>query len=107
MDPNTPNVDTNTGYKNPIPTLDRSQVAGPDSLSQGNTFFHSAVFDVMSDASGVVTVYTWSDPNGFGSTVQGASLLNGFSLSNVPEPASMAMFALGLVGIAGLRRRVR
>jgi hypothetical protein len=102
-DVNTPPVDT--GYKNPIPILDRSQVAGPDALSQVDTFFHSASFFTTSDAAGMVTVYTWSDPNGFGNTVQGASLLNGFQLSPTPEPTSLVLFGLGLVGLAFRRRR--
>ena len=103
MDANTPPV--NTGYKNPVPILGRSQVAGPDSLSQVNTLFHSASFLTTADGSGVATIYTWADPNGFGQTVQGASLLNGFQLGPVPEPASLVLVALGLCGLAGYRRR--
>jgi hypothetical protein len=107
MDPNTPTVNTDTGYKNPIPTLARSQVAGPDSLSTGTPYFHSASFLTRANASGAITVYTWSDPNGFGGTVQGASVLNGFQLGLVPEPSTLVLFAAGFVGMASLRRRVR
>jgi len=105
FDTSTPPV--NTGYKNPIPTFVRSQVAGPDSLSQADPYFHSASFATKADGSGVVTVYTWSDPNGFGSTVQGASLLNGFQIVayTVPEPMSLTIFSLGIVGLMFGRRR--
>jgi hypothetical protein len=107
MDPNTPAVNTNTGYKNPIPTLARSQVAGPDSLSTGNPYFHSASFLTRADGSGAITVYTWSDPNGFGGTVQGASLLNGFQLGIIPEPATLLMFGLGMTFVVAMRRSAR
>jgi hypothetical protein len=93
------------GVNNVIPYWARSQVAGPDSLSQVDTFFHSATFATTADANGVVTVYTWSDPNGFGGTVQGASLLGGFQIGNIPEPTSLVLFAIGLVGVAVRRRR--
>jgi hypothetical protein len=93
------------GVNNPIPKYARSQVAGPDALSQVNTFFHSASFLTTADATGKLTIYSWSDPNGFGSTVQGASLLNGFSIGNIPEPASLALVFVGLAGLAGFRRR--
>lgn len=93
------------GVDNPIPHYARSQVAGPDSLSQVDTFFHSASFLTTTDAAGVLTVYTWADPNGFGSTVQGASLLNGFSVGNIPEPTSMVLVFVALAGLAGFRRR--
>ena len=104
MDPNTPVV--NTGYKNPIPTKGRSQVAGPDSLSMSNFYFHSKSFVTRANASGVITVYTWADPNGFGNTVQGASLLNGFQLGNIPEPATLLIFGLGMTFVVAQRRRI-
>lgn len=93
------------GVNNPIPKLGRSQVAGPDSLSAGYAFFHSSSFLTTADGTGKVTVYAWSDPNGFGSTVQGASLMNGFSLATVPEPTSLVLVFVGLAGLAGSRRR--
>jgi hypothetical protein len=93
------------GVNNPIPKKGRSQVAGPDSLSASDPYFHSLTFLTTADASGKVTVYTWSDPNGFGSTVQGASLLNGFQLGIVPEPASIGLCALGLAGLMSTYRR--
>jgi hypothetical protein len=33
------------------------------------------------------------------------ALLDGISIDPVPEPASIAIFGLGLLGLAGLRRR--
>lgn len=105
MDPNTPDVDT--GYKNPIPTLARSQVSGPDALSMSDPYFHSASIVSTADGNGDVIVYGWSDPNGFGQTVQGASLLNGFAVGVIPEPTSAVLFVAGLIGITGVRRRNR
>jgi hypothetical protein len=89
------------GVNNPIPTALRSPTSGPDSA---DPFAYAASFNTTADASGVVTVYTWADPNSF-SGVQGASLLNGFQLAQVPEPASLALCAFALVGVA--IRRVR
>jgi hypothetical protein len=95
------------GVNNPIPHYGRSQVAGPDALSTADPYFHSLSFATRSDASGAVTVYTWADPNGFGGTVQGASLLNGFQLGVfVPEPTSLAICSVGLIGMLFTRRRV-
>jgi hypothetical protein len=95
-----------TGYKNPIPTIARSPVSGPDSLTVGNFYYHSATFMTKSDANGVAVVYVWSDPNGYGSTSQGATLLSGFQIgNNVPEPATFGLVAFGLVSLVALRRR--
>jgi hypothetical protein len=100
------------GTMNPIPTLGRSQVSGPDSLTLrnqgGNPFWFSSSFLVKSSATGSVTIYTWSDPNSPQiAQTQGASLLNGFRLASLPEPTSIALFAIGLVGLVGLRRRMK
>jgi len=95
------------GTNNPIPTLGRSQVSGPDSLSAGNVLYHSATFSPVADATGKITVYTWSDPNSPQiAQTQGATLLNGFLIETVPEPASVVLVFMGAVGllIAGRRR---
>ncbi len=89
------------GVNNPVPTLVRSPTSGPDSP---NPYAYAATFYTTADAGGVVTVYTWADPNSF-SGVQGASLLNGFQLAEIPEPTSLALLGISLVGIA-LKRRV-
>jgi hypothetical protein len=70
-------------YKNPIPTLSRSPVSGPDNQ---DPYHYSATFYSKADANGRVTVYGWSDPNGLAPNVQGASILNGFQIGLAPEP---------------------
>ncbi len=107
-DANAGTPDQPTTYKNPIPTIARSPVSGPDSLSAANIYYHAATFITKSDANGAVVIYNWSDPNGYGSTSQGATLLNGFQLgAPVPEPGTVGLLAVGLVSLAGRRRRVR
>jgi hypothetical protein len=104
MDPNTPDADT--GYKNPIPTLARSPISGLDHAD--DPYYYSATFRSTADAGGRLVVYGWSDANTYGgSTIQRASLLNGFQLGLVPEPGAMVLFAFGLAGIGSVRRRVR
>jgi hypothetical protein len=92
---------TDGTYKNPIPTLRRTRISGPDSA---DPYAYAASFYTTADASGVVEVYTWADPQGYGGT-QTASLLNGFQLAAIPEPASLALLGVSLVGFA--LRRVR
>lgn len=89
------------GVNNPIPTARRSPVSGP---SSADPFGYAASFYTTADASGVVEVYGWGDPNSY-SGVQSATLLNGFQLAAVPEPASFVLVAFGLAGVAF--RRVR
>lgn len=89
------------GANNPIPYARRRPTSGPDS---SNPLAYSATFTTVADAGGVVTVYTWADPNSYSGT-QTATLLNGFTLGEIPEPASLALCAFGLVGLA--LRRVR
>jgi hypothetical protein len=106
-DPANNDPPTNTGYKNPIPTLLRTQISGPDSPL--NAYAYAASFNTTSNASGVITLYTWADPNSF-SGVQAATVLNGFQLGAVgaiPEPAALVLFCLGVISIVGPRRRSR
>jgi len=91
------------GVNNPIPTFRRSPISGPDPVA-GQEYLYSATFNTTSDANGVITVYTWADPNSYSGT-QTATLLNGFELGCTPEPTSLVMFLLGLAGVAGFRRR--
>jgi PEP-CTERM motif-containing protein len=89
------------GANNPIPTLARSPVSGP---AGADLYSYAATFRGKSDGSGALTVYGWADPNSF-SGVQGASLLNAFQVGVAPEPTSLVMFALGLLGVALANRR--
>ncbi len=105
-DANAATPDVPTTYKNPIPTITRTPVSGPDSA---DPYHFAATFITKADATGKVVVYNWSDPNGYGSTSQGATLLNGFQVGRtlfVPEPGTLGLVAIGLVGLGGLRRRV-
>jgi hypothetical protein len=90
------------GVNNPIPTLARSAVSGP--AAPDDPYAYAATFLSSSDASGVLTLYGWADPNSF-SGVQGATLLNGFQLAAVPEPGSLILFAFAVAGVAF--RRIR
>lgn len=93
------------GVNNPIPTAVRAPITGEDPMTLGVSGYHySATFRSKSNASGELTIYTWADPNGYSGT-QTVSLINGFQLGVAPEPGTFALFGLGLIGIAGLRRR--
>jgi hypothetical protein len=89
------------GANNPIPKKYRSPVSGP---AGADLYTYAANFASQTNASGVLTLYTWADPNSF-SGVQGASLLNAFQIGLVPEPASLAVFSLGVVGVMLARWR--
>jgi hypothetical protein len=90
------------GVNNPIPTKGRSPTSGPADTTDPTDY--SEVFRAVSDGSGVLELYTWGDPNTYSGT-QTASLLNGFQLAVVPEPTSLFMVALGLLGVALANRR--
>jgi hypothetical protein len=88
-------------YKNPIPTAVRQRLSGPDSA---DPYAYAATFNTTADGSGVIEVYGWGDPQSFSGT-QTVSLLNGFQLAQVPEPASLALVALGMLGLSIWRKR--
>lgn len=89
------------GVNNPIPTARRSAVSGPAATSP---YDYGGSFYTTADAGGVIEVYGWGDPNSYSGT-QTATLLNGFRLAEVPEPASMGLLAISLVGLT-LKRRL-
>lgn len=92
------------GTMNPIPTKRRSPVSGPAGV---DPYSYATSFLTSSNGSGVVTIYSWSDPNSF-SGVQGAAVLNGFDVGlHVPEPATLTLVGCMLIGIACRGRRVR
>jgi hypothetical protein len=90
------------GVNNPIPTKKRSPISGPAAV---DPYAHAATFRAYADGSGVLELYGWGDPNSYSGT-QTASLLNGFQLGVAPEPTSLAMLVIGLLGMmVGGRRR--
>ena len=92
------------GVNNPIPTFARSPSTGPDSV---DPYAYAATFFSTADAGGVLTFYSWADPNSF-SGVQAATLLNGFQIAvAVPEPSTLVLVGAGLVAILVQRRRSR
>jgi hypothetical protein len=91
------------GTLNPIPTWARSAVSGP---AGADAYTYAATFPAVSNGSGVAVFYGWTDANSF-SGVQGAALLNGFTVGLAPEPASAGLFAMALLGLSNIRRRLR
>lgn len=88
------------GGNNPIPTIDRTRTSGADSA---DPYAYSTTFLSLADASGIVSVYGWADPNTFAGA-QTASLLNGFQIALVPEPSGILVLSLGLMSALGRRR---
>lgn len=90
------------GTLNPIPTRARSAVSGP---AGADAYTYAATFPAVANGSGVAVFYGWADPNSF-TGVQGASLLNGFSVGLAPEPASAGMVVMAFLGLSSIRRRM-
>lgn len=88
-------------YKNPIPFATRSRTSGPDSA---DPYAYATTFYTTANGAGSIEVYTWADPQGYSGT-QTASLLNAFQIGQVPEPASLILIGIGMIGLAVCRRR--
>lgn len=88
-------------YKNPIPTARRTRISGPDS---SDPLAYASIFTTSANAGGVVEVYGWADPQSFTGT-QTVSIINGFQLTQVPEPTSFVLVALSLLGLSIWRKR--
>lgn len=97
----TPGGPTDGIYKNPIPTAVRSRISGPDSA---DPYAYAASLLTKANGSGVIEVYGWGDPQAYSGT-QTVSLLNGFQLAQTPEPTSLVLFGLGMMGLTVYRRR--
>jgi len=89
------------GVNNPIPTKRRTPISGPAAV---DPYGHAATYRAVADGSGVLELYGWGDPNTYSGT-QTAALLNGFQIGIAPEPTSLAMFAIGLMGMMAAGRR--
>jgi hypothetical protein len=89
------------GINNVVPHYERSPVSG---AAGADAYTYARSFVTNANASGVVTIYTWADPNTF-SGIQGASLLNGFQLGVAPEPTSFVLCGLGFIGLVLQSRR--
>jgi hypothetical protein len=95
------------GGNNPIPSLpgngalSRQATSGPDST---DPYGYAHTLRIKADGSGMIELYTWADPDSYSGT-QTATLLNGFQLGCAPEPTSLTLFALGLLGAMLIGRR--
>jgi PEP-CTERM motif len=66
-----------------------------------------AVFTVTASGTGTASAYGWGGSGVTGSQNSDTSYINGFQLAQVPEPASIVLISLGLVGGVGFVARRR
>ena len=71
----------------------------------GTYFVLGTSFSGPAPASGTLKLYYWDSNNSdnTGSLVASVNV----NVSRVPEPATMLLFGLGLLGVAGIRRKVK
>jgi hypothetical protein len=75
-----------------------------DSFFQASTEAGQPAGPEMLSGVGIRRVF-WQDPGFSFSAIDNVTIVTQDPVGEIPEPASMALFALGAVGLAGLRRR--